>query len=150
MKTLSEMMWLRSKAKLSCESFVFKMLCARASCTKSKSKLKPRLIFVYELWSRSLTSLFDWGHLFVIYVAHEKFFTHSVSFVRGIGVAKQVFDCLKNMATTSEAPLGNRYFCKKTRLSCLKHFRQILAEWNNIFYFFYSIWSTGPADGEHW
>ena len=57
-------MWLRSKAKLFRESFLFKKLCAWASCTKSKSRLKPCLIFAYKVWSRSLTSLFDWGHLF--------------------------------------------------------------------------------------
>ena len=32
-----------------------------------------RMIFVHDFWLRSLKSLFDWGHLFVICVARGKF-----------------------------------------------------------------------------
>ena len=110
----SIMMWLRSKPKLSRQSFLFKKFCTRALCTKSKSTLQPCLIFAYEVWSRSLTNLFDWGHLFVIYIARENFFTHSFGSVRGNWVAKQVFDCLKNTTPTSEYPLRRSPFLQKS------------------------------------
>ena len=44
---------------------------------------------------------------------------------------------LRVRPTTQSTPLGGRYFCKNSNLSCITHSCQNLAEWNNIFYFFY-------------
>ena len=52
--------------------------------------------------------------MFVIYVAREKFFTHSFGSVRGNGVAKQVFDCLKNTTANSEYPLRGSPLLQKS------------------------------------
>ena len=60
--------------------FVFKAISAQKLSTQNGDFIfasfkngNLRVIFVHEVSLRSLTSLFDWGHLFVIYVASGKF-----------------------------------------------------------------------------
>ena len=76
-------------------------------------KRKQRLIISLEVWSRSLKSL---------YVAREKFFTHSFGSLRGIWVAEDVSDWRKRKIIQSEYPVGGRYFCKNLDFSSIKHY----------------------------
>ena len=71
-----KLLWVLDKAQ-TVKIFGFKKQLVHKSCPH-RCSLQPkkkgtRVIFVHEYSLRSLRSLFDWGHVFVIYVARGKF-----------------------------------------------------------------------------